>query len=171
MMTNTKNREEQINRTLSSDLSRCLGERGLLQVVLDAVQTVDTAGLTQQRRKTPDFRPQMMLTLLTYCYSTSFYGSHDIEWAIERDRTVRYICARTYPDAQALRSFRRRHRELLLQCLTYVVKQVWALKFDEGEADYVGYEWFESELINRVNTAAWDRLDIAVLMDGVESDY
>jgi hypothetical protein len=44
------------------------------------------------------------------------------------------------------------------------------LKFDEGEADYVGYEWFESELIELVNRGAADRLDFAALMDGAESE-
>ena len=90
--------------------------------------------------------------------------------AIGSDRTVRYICARTYPDWQRLRRFRRQHRELLLQCLVYVLKQGWALKFDEGDADYAGYEWFESELIDLVNRGAQDRLDFAALLDGAESE-
>ena len=111
-----------------------------------------------------------MLTLLTYCYSASLYGSRDIETAIESDRTVRYICARAHPDWQRLRRFRRQHRELLHQCLVYVLKQVWALKFDDGEADYAGYEWFESELIDLVNRGAQDRLDFAALLDGAESE-
>jgi hypothetical protein len=112
----------------------------------------------------------MMMTLLTYCYGASLYGSRDIEWAIRHDRTVRYICARTFPDWHAIRRFRRRHRELIRECLTYVIKQVWALKFDEGEADYVGYDWFESEFVGQVQAEALDRLDVAALMDGVESD-
>jgi hypothetical protein len=112
----------------------------------------------------------MLLTLLTYCYSARIYGSRDIEWAMQNNRTVRYICARNYPDWQTLRRFRRHHRALLHACLVYVAKQVWALKFDEGEADYVGYEWFELELLEVVNKAALDRLDIAALMDGADSD-
>jgi hypothetical protein len=174
MTTNTKNKTDKqqgagIN-ALSSDLTRCVGERGLLKLALDAVLTLDTAKLKEARRRSPDFSPQMMLTLLTYCYSASLYGSRDIEWMIRRDRTVRYICARTYPDWQSLRRFRRQHRELLRQCLAYVMKQTWALKFDEGEADYVGYEWFESELLDLVNQSALSRLDFAALMDGAESE-
>jgi transposase len=170
MTTNTKSRAEMRTHALSSDLSRCVGERGLLKLALDAVLTLEPERLREARRRSPDFSPQMMLTLLTYCYSASLYGSRDIEWAIERDRTVRYICARVFPDWQSLRRFRRQHRELLRQCLVYVMKQTWALKFDEGEADYVGYEWFESELIELVNRAAADRLDFAALMDGAESE-
>ena len=161
---------DQRNRTLSSDLSLCLGQNGLLRIALDAVQTVDPNRFGIDNRKPPAFRPQMMLTLLTYCYSASIYGSRDIEWAIRHDRTVRYICARTYPDWEAIRRFRRRHRSLIQECLAYVMKQTWALKFDEGEADYVGYDWFESEFVGQVNTEALDRLDVAALMDSIESD-
>lgn len=170
MTTNTKSRTEIRFHALSSDLSRCVGERGLLKLALDAVLSLDEERLQEARKRSPDFSPYMMLTLLTYCYSSSLYGSRDIETAIASDRTVRYICARTYPDWQRLRRFRRRHRELLHQCLVYVLKQVWALKFDEGEADYAGYEWFESELIDLVNRGAGDRLDFAALLDGAESE-
>ncbi len=170
MTTNIQSREETRIHALSSDLSKCVGEQGLLGLALDSVLTLDPGQLQAARKRFPDFTPQMMLTLLTYCYSASVYGSRDIEWAIERDRTIRYICARVYPDWQSLRRFRRQHRDLLFQCLVYVLKQTWALKFDEGEADYVGYEWFESELIELVNRAAADRLDFAALMDGAESE-
>jgi len=170
MTTKTESRGETRFHALSSDLSRCVGERGLLKLALDAVLMLDPARLQEARKRSPDFSPQMMLTLLTYCYSTSLYGSRDIEWATERDRTVRYICARLYPDWQKLRRFRRQHRDLLFQCLVYVLKQAWALKLDEGEADYVGYEWFESDVIEWINRAAADRLDFAALMDGAESE-
>jgi hypothetical protein len=85
MTTNTKSRAETRFHVLSSDLSRCVGERGLLKLVLDSVLTLDPERLQEARKRSPDFSPQMMLTLLTYCYSASLYGSRDIEWAIERD--------------------------------------------------------------------------------------
>lgn len=170
MPTNTENRGMTKFHALSSDLSRSVGQRGLLKLVLDAVLTLDVAHLQDARRKSPDVSPQMLLTLLTYCYSTSIYGSRDIEWAVEHDQMVRYICARDFPEWQSLRRFRRQHRKLVHQCMVYVMKQVWALKFDEGEADYVGYEWFESELLDLVNTAATERIDLAALTDGVESE-
>lgn len=167
--TNSEAKNQQIDG-VSSDLSRIVGERALLQLVLDSIQTLNPALLNEAARRMPDFRPQMMLTLLTYCYSSSIYGSKDIEWAVENDRTVRYICARTRPDSQSLRRFRRQNRELLSECLLYVMKQTWALKFDRGEADYVGYEWFESDLLARLNQSAAERLEVAALMDGAESE-
>jgi hypothetical protein len=173
MTTNTENKRVRPKRlgAFPSDLSRSLGEQGLLTLVLNAVQTVDPERWTvQPGTKSSPYRPQMMLTLLTYCYAASLYGSQDIERAMRDNRTVRYICARTYPDWQALRQFRRQHRDLIRQCLAYVMKQTWALKFDDGEADYVGYDWFESELVDQVNAAVLTRVDTAVLMDGVESE-
>ena len=170
MTKNIENRLETGLQVLSSDLSRCVGPKGLLQLALDAVLALDPKQLQDARRNSTEFSPQMLLTLLTYCYSASIYGSRDVEWAIQHNQTVRYICARNYPGWQTLRRFRRRHRALLHECLVYVAKQVWALKFDEGEADYVGYEWFELELLDAMSKGALDRLDIAALMDGAESD-
>jgi len=155
---------------LPSDLSRFLGERGLLKLVLDAVQTVEPSRFVVEDRETPSLRPQMLLTLLAYCYATRVYGSTDIEWAALNDSTVRYICAHHFPDRQALRRFRRNNRALIALTLATVFKQAWSLKFDAGEADYVGYEWFESQLNQMVDATVHDRIDLAALMDGVESE-
>lgn len=167
--TNPEARSQQVDG-ISSDLSRIVGERALLQLALDSIQTLNPELLKEAARRMPDFRPQMMLTLLAYCYASSIYGSKDIEWAVEHDRIARYICARTRPDWQSLRRFRRQNRELLAQCLLYVMKQTWALKFDRGEADYVGYEWFEGDLLERLSQGATERLEVAALMDGAESE-
>jgi hypothetical protein len=170
MMTNTENGNERKTGALATDLRRTFGERQLLKMVLEAVQTVDPGRFSQKEIKSSEFRPQMMLTLLTYCYTAGIYGSYDIEWALSHDKTVRYICARTYPDWQAIKRFRRQHREMLQETISGVLKQAWAIKFDEGELDYNGYEWFESKLLDQVNTAAVERLDLAVLIDGADSD-
>ena len=45
-------------RSLAADLSQSLGERNLLQRVLDAVQTVDAAALKAEEARLPGFRPQ-----------------------------------------------------------------------------------------------------------------
>jgi len=172
MMTKTQipaEQNPQIN-AVSSDLSRIMGERALMMLSLDSIQTLELAELQNAARRMPDFRPQMMLTLLTYCYSSSLYGSKDIEWALENDRMVRYICGRTRPDWQSLRRFRRQNRDSIVQCLLYVMKQTWALKFDRGDADYVGYEWFERELLEKLSQGAGERIAVAALMDGAESE-
>jgi hypothetical protein len=158
-------------RVFSTDLSQVIGERGLLKLALDSVQTIEPARLTPPGSMQGEFRTQMMLTLLTYCYASSLFGSRDIESATDTDATIRYICARTPPNWLSIRRFRRHYREAVLDCLIYVMKQVWALKFDEGEADYVGYDWFESDVVAQIDSAARQRLDVAALMDGAENEY
>jgi len=172
MTTKTQKQTEKNQKidAVASDLSRIVGEQALLTLSLDSIQALESGQLQSAARRMPDFRPQMMLTLLTYCYSSSIYGSKDVEWALENDRKIRYICGRTRPDWQSLRRFRRQNRDLLMQCLLYVMKQTWALKFDQGEADYVGYEWFEGDLLNRLSQGANERIEVAALMDGAESD-
>jgi hypothetical protein len=76
----------------------------------------------------------MMLTLLTYCYATGVYGSADIELAIERDQMTRYLCARTYPDLDVIRGFRRLNLGEIKQCLAAVLKRAWELRFAEDDA-------------------------------------
>ena len=112
----------------------------------------------------------MLLTLLTYCYATRLYGSADIEWAARNDATIRYICAHHFPDWHSLRRFRRNNRALLVETIGWVFKQAWSLKFDAGEADFAGYEWYESEFNQLVEATAQDRIDLAALMDGVENE-
>ena len=169
-MTRTESGKERRIGALTADLSRTLGERQLLNMVLEAVQAASPDGFSAKELRSAEFRPQMMLTLLSYCYTASIYGSYDVEWAISHDKTVRYICARTYPDWQSIKRFRRQHRELLQETIARVLKQAWACKFDAGEADYNGYDWFESELLEQVNAAATERLDLAALIDGADSD-
>jgi transposase len=118
----------------------------------------------------PAYRPQMLLTLLTYCYAARIYGSRDIEWATRYDKAVRYICARAFPDWNTLRHFRRRNRALVEQALACVCQKAWALKFDEGEADCAGYEQFESDLNHKARRTAFERIDVAALMDAAEND-
>jgi hypothetical protein len=74
MTMKTERRTETRSQALSSDLSRWVGERGLLKLALDAVLTVEPERLREARRSSPNFSPQMMLTLLTYCYSAGLYG-------------------------------------------------------------------------------------------------
>jgi hypothetical protein len=157
-------------RSLPTDLSQVLGARALLQLCLDAVQRVPADQLAQARRGLPGTRTEMLITLLTYCYSVGIYDSRDIELASRTDRTIRYICAGVRPEWQTLRRFRRHNRDILRDSLIHVMKQTWALHFETGEADYVGYEWFESELINEFTETALARLDIAALLDRADID-
>lgn len=155
---------------LSVDWSAQLGNHTLLKIVLDAVQTVDAACLLKNEPQPPGYRPQMLLTLLTYCYASNVFGSRDIEAATDYDPTARYICAHTFPEWPAVRRFRRQHREWLEHCLTVVLKQAWAAKFEQGEAIHLGYLWFEWQFNQQINTEVRRRLELASIIDGAESD-
>jgi hypothetical protein len=98
-----------------------------------------------------------MLTLLSFCYASSCYGSEDIESAIESDRTIRYICARVFPDAKAIRRFRRLFRPALDQCLAYVLRQA-AIELSETMS--VG-----AEVEQQVLSATTEKIELAVVMD------
>lgn len=146
------------------------GKQRLLHLALDAVQTVDQAGLRAAAPGLAPFRPQMLLTLLTWCYASRLYSSRDIAWAMSRDGTVRYICAGTRPGWRTLRRFRRAHRPWIEQSLTWILKQAWALKLEDGDATFHGLEWFENELAPDAAREARTRLDLAALIDGAESE-
>jgi hypothetical protein len=154
---------------LPTDLSTCLGPRALLNLCLDAVQQLPENDLRAARARHPETRPEMLITLLTYCYSVGIYDSRDIEAASRTDRTLRYICAGARPDWQTLRRFRRYHRSILQASLVHVMKQTWAFQFETGEADYVGYDWFETQLVEEFTQTATVRLDLAALLDGLDA--
>src|SRR5215204_1622812 len=106
-----------------ADLRQRVGTSNLLRWCLEAPLIVNDEAAQLLRQSICGFRPPMMLTLLSFCYASSYYGSEDIARAISVDRMVRYICARTYPDAHAIRRFRRCGRGLLDQALGYVLRQ------------------------------------------------
>jgi hypothetical protein len=155
---------------LPRNLQEWVGELALLGLAFDSVQTVHWDLNEKALQTSGPFRPQMLLTLLTYCYSCGIYGSQEIVQAIQHNRNVRYICAHNYPDWQVLRKFRRHSRTQLEQSLKWVLQQAWAKQFDAAEADYMGYDWFEQYLSGELDSAVQQRLELAILMDGVESD-
>ena len=155
---------------LPADLSGSVGKPTLIKLCLDSVQGADPVLLAAARKHFLGLRPEMLVTLLTYCYSTGLYDSRDIVSAIRSDPTIRYICAGTRPDWRTLRRFRRYNRDLLRAALVHFFKQTWAFQLEIGEADYVGYDWFESELVSQFNHAAAGRLDVAALLDGSDAE-
>jgi len=107
-------------RESPEDLRRVVGERRLIELSLEAAQIVGE-GLPRPERIVED-QPgsRTLLTLLTYCYAAGIYASEDIEWACESDAAARYICAKTWPDHDALRCFRRANRPWVEACLGWV---------------------------------------------------
>lgn len=127
------------NNALPDDLSLYIGKKTLVKLILEAVDGIDVGaragGVTSE---TVVVQPAMMLTLLTYCYATGVYGSMEIELNIRRDQMTRYLCAKTYPDIDELRSFRRDCRQIIKHCLAAVLRRVWELRFCGDDAEPIG---------------------------------
>jgi len=139
------------------DLRQRVGSNNLLRWALEAPQHVEGSAAETLKARFGDFRPQMMLTLLCFSYASSCYGSEDIERAIESDRTVRYICARIFPDAKAIRRFRRLFRPALDQCLAYVLRRAARELSDTASLG--------AEVEQQVVSATTEKIELAVVMD------
>jgi hypothetical protein len=139
------------NNSLPDDLSLYIGKKTLVKLVLEAVEGIDAGGsgrgpVTAEKVV---IQPAMMITLLTYCYATGVYGSMDIELNIHRDQMTRYLCAKTYPDVDVLRSFRRDWRLSIQQCLATVLSRVWELRFCGDDAEPIGGLSYADSSLNR----------------------
>lgn len=164
------NQRHEAKLELPGNLSLWTTSGGLLTLTLDATQNVQWQGKAQSKPFSMACRPQMLLTLLTYCYSTGIYATQDILQAIQSNPTIRYICAHNYPDYAILRKFRRSYRSQLEQALRWVMLQAWAGRLDRAEADFLSYEWFQVYLEAGLDAAVQSRLELAIVLDGVEND-
>ena len=106
--------------------------RWILEIQHTEVRTISGPTLA------PSARLQMLLTLLTYCYATGTLATEEIERKIENDATVRYLCARTYPDGATLRQFRRYHRERIKATLSQLLRRAWRHTHRKGEKEASG---------------------------------
>jgi hypothetical protein len=139
------------------DLRQRVGASNLLRWCLEAPLVIQNETGLLSRDSVCGFRPPMMLTLLGFCYASGYYGSDDIVRAIATDRTVRYICARTYPDARAIRRFRRFCRGALDQALHYVLRQ--------ATIEMMGSNDLSPELEQQVLSTTQEKIELAVTMD------
>jgi hypothetical protein len=145
-------------KELPADLTALLADRRIIQLALEAVGFVALRDPGFSRQSCDAFRPEMLLTLLTYCYATSTFGSDDVEWAVEHERATRYICRRSRPDAFAVRRFRRANRPRIEQCLVHVLTRALAERFGETWVTEDAFGW------------ARRKVELAILMDTAASD-
>jgi hypothetical protein len=113
--------------SLPLDMSACFDRTFLVTLVLESAQSVEWPSYTTNFGLGDGkfYRPQMLLTLLTYCYATGHFGSQEVEAGIERNLTLRYLSANCRPDWNVLRRFRRLNRERIEQCLTSTLAHAW----------------------------------------------
>ena len=161
----------------SADVSSWMSNRDLVSLILDVVQTIESPKLDPN--PAVDFngilRPRMMVTVLSYCYATGMYSSQEIESAIVKNETVRYLCARTYPTWQDLLRFRRQHKELIHEALSKVLQtaydfRLWLAASPDPECRACempsGTQHEASATIN-VSEIAHHRIKSAVFLDSV----
>src|SRR6266536_3466657 len=115
---------------IADDARNRIDRHALVRLVLAAIQM---AGLpvvpaTPTRDGSPQFRPHILLGVLTYCYAAGVFASADIELEFTRDTMVRHLCADIYPEADRLRHFRRGHRKAIQRCLAEVLRRVWCVQ-------------------------------------------
>ena len=121
---------------LPDDLSVYIGKKTLVKLILDAIEGLNTRASGSEALATanPEFQPAMMLTLLTYCYATGAYASSDIEFSMQHDQMIRYLCAKNHLGLPVLREFRRYSRARIKECLATVLRRVWELRFCDEDA-------------------------------------
>jgi len=164
------------SRCLPDDLSLYLGKKTVVKLVLDAVQLVvgESVDYTWFAQGGKTFQRPMMLTLLTYCYATGAYGAVDIELNTRHDQMTRYLCARTYPDIDAIRGFRRLNRPQIRECLAVVLKRAWELRFSDEQAgnrsDSDPGNWQTLKFTEPLTREAEERVARAVRTDSMTLD-
>ena len=120
--------DRSFSAALPADLRTWVESSELIRWILE-IQHAD-AGISAQPAIESSPRLQMLQTLLTYCYATGALATEEIERKIESDATIRYLCARLYPDGATLRQFRRYHRERIKITLSELLRRAW----DEAKA-------------------------------------
>jgi hypothetical protein len=141
-------------RDLPEDLRRVVGERRLIEFALEASLSVGEALPRPEKLLEGQPGSQTLLTLLTYCYAAGIYGSEEIEWACEHDSSARYICAKTWPDQDTLRCFRRANRPWVEACLLWVYAK--ACPTQAATTDVPAFICRKVELAIVVDTATAD---------------
>jgi hypothetical protein len=166
---------------LPEDLRAWIGKDCLARLTLAVAQTIEWPQ-TQNRQPTGTLsrlRPQMMLSLLTYCYAIGVHASQEIESGIGHDQTMRHLSAGACLTWHDLRGFRRRNRARLQQALTKLFRIAWRLHLMAGGAQSpesgmagpaASCRWGQPRLEGQLLEAAEERIARAVLLDSAALD-
>ena len=120
-------RFQNIDRQTPMLLPECLQdwipENDPAHFVIDAVAALKLDQCSINHRGTGDaqYPPEMMLSLLVYCYATGLFSSRRIEHATWQNVAVRYLCANTHPDHNTLCTFRRRNGPLIQETFVKIL--------------------------------------------------
>lgn len=107
----------------------------------------------------PNFRPRVLLTLLSLAYSTGHYESEEISHLCASDPELRAICGPALPSTRALDRFRRENRGLLKWVLVQILKRALRARYN------LNLSVLPAGLKQHLVQLATERLDIARHMD------
>src|SRR5215510_10720562 len=97
------------------DMRDWLPGNHLVHFVIDAVNQIGVSGfkVNSTGSGSEQYPPEMMLSLLVYCYATGRFGSRTIEAATHTDAAVRYICGgAANPDQSVICAVRKDNKEV-----------------------------------------------------------
>jgi len=147
--------------SLPLNLTEWVDETTLLDWVEEDVEQFDwkQPELVDYMKRNPDYRPKVMLCLLTYAYGTQAFSSDEIVNRCYGDTVSRLLCENKAPTVSEVRRFRRENRGLLKGMLVSLFIHAVKAKFDLG--DILLPPGFKRHLLDN----AVERLDIARHMD------
>jgi transposase len=96
----------------SPDLRDWIPKNSIVHFIIETVNMLDTERFSINHRGSgsPQYPPNMMLSLLIYSYLTGRFSSREIELASHFDVGVRYICGGDkHPDHDTICSFRKKN--------------------------------------------------------------
>jgi transposase len=116
------------------DLSEWLPQENLLEAITAIVEEMnwENPELTAYLKKHPNYRPKMLLRLLSFAYATGKFDTEEIESNCYADPFMRYICEGEAPRAVEISKFRRANRFLLKTVLAFCFKEALKKKFKLG---------------------------------------
>ena len=155
---------------LPSDLSTWLDKTSLVTLALEAVQEApkpNAAGRFEPSGGLP-CRPEMLMTLLAYCYATGLTDSAEIERQTAIDPVLRYIAAGERPAAADVIRLRRSNRARLEDALASLLRRAWQIR--QGALSIPGGRLVFASLPPDFNRLARARVAESILLDSVDRD-
>jgi transposase len=153
---------------------------------MDVVKELDLSAIyrhyERELRGYPPYHPEMMVTLLVYCYCTGAVSSRKIERRTHEDVACRVIAAGQHPDHTRIAEFRRVHiktlSELFVQVLVlckeaglvklgHVALDGTKMKANASKHKAMSYDRMTAE-ISRLRTKVGDLLKHATEADAAE---
>ena len=109
---------------LPVDLRDWVPEDDIVHFVLEAIEAMPSTDFAVNRRGSgsPQYPPQMMASLLVYCYSQGVFSSRRIERATWHNIAVRYLTGDTHPDHDTICAFRRKDKKTIKKMFTHVLR-------------------------------------------------